>query len=971
MSNTFLHKPTRIEIADVNLLSRALTEKSDKINSVLTGDTSIEAITSENFSITASGNLTAETLQATNIKLTDTIGNGVELVSAEPTTDFTLTLPSGLPSNPVSQLTINPAGEIDYTQPTTLQNAYENGEGRDYGVIATSSAVGPITLQASATWNDPNEILTIENKAGDTKTSITGDGTITTNDLLVKNDTFFANALAGVESSGNLYCQNLQSKDLTLQNGKSLTFKSNSGIKTTTISAPTPTTNVSLVLPVAQANQEDLPLVSSTTGELSYNDQPLTTTSNFTCQDILVNGNISNTALTNLTAQVSTNSTDISTNTDGIDLNSSAINGNSSFVSTNATQIAQNTSDITDNKTAITANSLQLSSHTHTASEMTDFDTEVDARISLQKAQALGLATLDGGGKVPLTQLALNNVVYCGVWNASTNSPTLVSGIGDQGCYRVVSVSGTTNIDGINEWKQGDWIIFNGSLWEKSDHSDSVSSVNGRQGAVVIASGDIGITNTGSGAIITANERQQIINNTGSLKHKGFWNASTNTPELKSFEGNFGDAYIVSIAGSTNLNGNTIWKVNDWVYYDTLSQWRRLPYQTVSSVNGKTGEVVVIPADIGITNIGSASIITAQERSDINGSVIVHSDVSNAGSGAIITAPERTQITTNQTDIANLTTNVSNKTLQDAYNNSPNILTVLPVSLKTTTTNPVLIVRDASNSTSLNLYNDGSIFTDGNIESFETSQRTMKVRNAANTQRIGITVPAGLSTNYNLQLPQTLSTANNLPLISDTSGNLSYNDQPVLTTSDVKFNSVRPTELLYQEQCVVQTAANGGNITPITAQATGGWTFATNYTKVLLGSADINHAVGFKNSPANQYWNKLQYEGRYAVSGFSTTSRKFIITYNIDAQHLGDKKDKRDFGFIVAKNGMAGTTDAVYGSHSRVNNAKGDELKHFSATTIVELGPNDFVEVWAGNLSGQDNIDVATFSFVARALSNY
>ena len=48
--------------------------------------------------------------------------------------------------------------------------------------------------------------------------------------------------------------------------------------------------------------------------------------------------------------------------------------------------------------------------HTHTASDVTDFSSAADARITLQKGAANGLATLDSGGKVPASQLNLDNV---------------------------------------------------------------------------------------------------------------------------------------------------------------------------------------------------------------------------------------------------------------------------------------------------------------------------------------------------------------------------------------------------------------------------------------------------------------------------------------------------------------------------------------------------------------------------------
>lgn len=79
---------------------------------------------------------------------------------------------------------------------------------------------------------------------------------------------------------------------------------------------------------------------------------------------------------------------------------------------------------------------------------------------------------------------------YQGTWNAATNTPTLTSGVGIQGDYYVVSVSGNTNLDGITDWVVGDWAVFNGTAWEKADHTDVVSSVFGRQGAVIAVLGD-------------------------------------------------------------------------------------------------------------------------------------------------------------------------------------------------------------------------------------------------------------------------------------------------------------------------------------------------------------------------------------------------------------------------------------------------------------------------------------------------
>jgi hypothetical protein len=88
-----------------------------------------------------------------------------------------------------------------------------------------------------------------------------------------------------------------------------------------------------------------------------------------------------------------------------------------------------------------------------------------------------------GGGTAGLT--------YKGTWDASTNSPTLTSSVGTNGDYYVVSTAGSTNLDGITDWQIGDWAIFNGTVWQKIDQSNTVTSVNGETGAVVLGVANI------------------------------------------------------------------------------------------------------------------------------------------------------------------------------------------------------------------------------------------------------------------------------------------------------------------------------------------------------------------------------------------------------------------------------------------------------------------------------------------------
>jgi hypothetical protein len=81
--------------------------------------------------------------------------------------------------------------------------------------------------------------------------------------------------------------------------------------------------------------------------------------------------------------------------------------------------------------------------------------------------------------------------IFQGTWDASTNTPALTSSVGTNGYYYIVSVDGSTNLNGITDWKVGDWAIFAGTAWQKVDNTDSVASVNGYTGTVSLVTGDV------------------------------------------------------------------------------------------------------------------------------------------------------------------------------------------------------------------------------------------------------------------------------------------------------------------------------------------------------------------------------------------------------------------------------------------------------------------------------------------------
>jgi len=82
--------------------------------------------------------------------------------------------------------------------------------------------------------------------------------------------------------------------------------------------------------------------------------------------------------------------------------------------------------------------------------------------------------TIDAQGRITAAAgVATTSNSYQGTWNASTNSPTLTSSVGTLGYYYVVSVAGSTNLNGISTWAVGDWAVYNGSAWQKVAASGS------------------------------------------------------------------------------------------------------------------------------------------------------------------------------------------------------------------------------------------------------------------------------------------------------------------------------------------------------------------------------------------------------------------------------------------------------------------------------------------------------------------
>lgn len=206
--------------------------------------------------------------------------------------------------------------------------------------------------------------------------------------------------------------------------------------------------------------------------------------------------------------------------------------------------------------------------HRPMAGAVLDHIVTVDAN-GLPKDSGTSISTLIGG------------LIYKGTWDATNppvgGNPTLADGVGTQGWFYQVSVAGTQNLgSGDIDFEVDDWVLYNGTIWEKIDHTDQVLSVDSRMGAVNLggtyvtmaiaistvqpvigtADGDTYLLGTGCSGVDWAGHDNEIAQYSS-----GVWVFRTpRTSEI---------AYVGLSIGTAGFQGKTylIWDAGAWRYY--------------------------------------------------------------------------------------------------------------------------------------------------------------------------------------------------------------------------------------------------------------------------------------------------------------------------------------------------------------------------------------------------------------------
>jgi hypothetical protein len=151
---------------------------------------------------------------------------------------------------------------------------------------------------------------------------------------------------------------------------------------------------------------------------------------------------------------------------------------------------------------------------------LASLQTQINTLIPSQTGNS-GKYLTTNGTTTSWGSIAGGGLSYQGTWNATTNTPTLASSTGTNGYYYIVATAGSTNLNGITDWQIGDWLLFNGSVWQKIDQSELVASITSSDGSIVVTTTgstvDLAVSQTSPASVLL----ERVRNSTGATLTKG------------------------------------------------------------------------------------------------------------------------------------------------------------------------------------------------------------------------------------------------------------------------------------------------------------------------------------------------------------------------------------------------------------------------------------------------------------------
>lgn len=129
---------------------------------------------------------------------------------------------------------------------------------------------------------------------------------------------------------------------------------------------------------------------------------------------------------------------------------------------------------------------------------------ELYERLS-NKAMANGYAPLGADGIIPdefLPPQDIEPTRFLGCWFPDTNTPSLVSGVGEQFFIYTVCVAGSTLLDGISDWLPVDLVYFIGESFGWFQFQGRVNSI---ENAAPVSPGELSLIDDPTGPVMSTN----------------------------------------------------------------------------------------------------------------------------------------------------------------------------------------------------------------------------------------------------------------------------------------------------------------------------------------------------------------------------------------------------------------------------------------------------------------------------------